>query len=191
MTYPPQPGRSSEPYDWAAEYHSRHQPRGRRIWSWVTLAVVIILGGVAAFVTLYHTGSGSRQTIAQKAHAAKPLTCVQQYAAWHSGDDAMGKKMDTDATALSAEVQAEDVVKMQADGKLLAADAAAMKDTPMPSCADPHGYWGAYLTDVQAAGDDATQVTSPLGVVGLLGPLQQAAADQKKITAELASEGIK
>lgn len=73
---------------------------------------------------------------------------------------APGKKLVTALNAVQSASDSEDVPVLLAALKTAGAAAASSARYPMPSCADPHGYWGAMLARIRA---DATPgITWPM-----------------------------
>ena len=63
--------------------------------------------------------------------------------------------------------------------------AASAASYPMPHCADPHGYWGAIMTRIQAAGDNAGSGGALGGLLLAMVPLKEIPALEAKLSAEL------
>ena len=62
----------------------------------------------------------------------------------------------------------------------------ALRAQPPPRCADPKGYYGAFLARITAAGDNARSASGFGGVLLALGPLKTVQGIEKKLGAELA-----
>ena len=156
---------------------------------WQHYGAPIAAGGIVLIAATACTAPGS----APGGSAAKPLTCAQQYQAWRTGPaNAPGKKLQSDAAALSADGKAADIAQMDTDLKSLGTDATALEAYPMPACADPAGYWPQYLGAMKAAGDNAGTATGLGAVILAEAPLKQVPAIQAKLTAELAkTAGVK
>jgi hypothetical protein len=86
---------------------------------------------------------------------------------------------------------AEDLVLMTDALKRSARAAHQLQAYPMPTCADPAGYWKKSLADTRAGGDNAS-TSGGLGAVFLaMAPLKKVPPLEKKLAAELKTTGAK
>jgi hypothetical protein len=124
--------------------------------------------------------------VAPAATASPALTCHQQYEAWKTGPArTAAKKLDAGLNAVSAAGTTEDLVKMQHGMETAGKAATRLQVTPVPSCADPAGYYRKFLTEVTASGDNASTASGLAAVLVAEGPLKKAEALGNKLAAEL------
>jgi hypothetical protein len=166
----------------APRAHRRTPPPPRKShWlRWTLLAVAAFavgVGGVAAY-----KGDVSVSTLTGA--KAKPLTCRQQYAKWKTGPAlAEGKKLT--AALNSVQHANDDIVTIDNGMKQAGAAAGQLEAYPMPTCADPGGYWKQTLADVKASGDNAGSTSGLAGLLAAELPLKGVPALETKLTAEL------
>ena len=97
-------------------------------------------------------GGGTATTPAQSCHA--------QYEAWKNGPTrSAAKRFVAQFRAVEAAGTVEDIPRTVAALKAAGRGAQALQAYPMPKCADPHGYWGQFLTRVRAGADNASTGT--------------------------------
>ena len=112
---------------------------------------------LAAFTALLLIGAtadafGKPQPAAHSSAASPPassppLSCRQQVAAWkHSQGWADLRKVKSDAPALTSLTQSRLASAAKFGGTVMAADARLALAHPMPSCADPYGYYATAMT---------------------------------------------
>lgn len=183
--YPQQP---VPPYGYGRQEGAPEQPPAphrRKRSRGPLLAGVAVLAVVVAGATAYALTTGS---------PAKPLSCKQQYANWKSGPArALAEQtLPADDAALQSASGSDDIPGTDAALKKLGTDAAALQAYPMPSCADPAGYWPQFLADVKAAGDNAGSTPGLAGMMTAMAPMEKAKAVDVKLKAELArTAGVK
>jgi hypothetical protein len=130
----------------------------------ITVAVLAATAGLTSACGTAALPAASTTSTARPAAATVPAprsSCKQQYSAWKYGPArAPGKKLVTALNAVQSASDSEDVPVLLAALKTAGAAAASSARYPMPSCADPHGYWGAMLARIRA---DATPgITWPM-----------------------------
>jgi hypothetical protein len=159
----------------------RRAPRRQSHWlRWTLLAVVAFAVGVAA-VAAWKGGL----TASALTGKAKPLTCHQQYAKWKTGPaKAEGLKLAADEKTVQN--AGDDIVTIGTGLKAAGTDAGQMEAYPMPTCADPAGYYRQMLTDIKASGDNAGSTSGLAGLLAAEVPLKKVPALETKLTAELA-----
>lgn len=119
------------------------------------------------------------------AHQAA-VSCKAQYDAWKTGPaKALAARMMSDLNKVSAAGTTEDVPALNAALHAAGNDARALKAYPMPSCADPAGYWSQMLGYIQAGGDNASTSSGLSGLLLAMAPLEKVKPLGDKLTAEL------
>lgn len=145
-------------------------------------ALRIALG---SFILAAAAACGSARP-APPAAAAPPPSCKQQYSAWQHGPArALGKSLVAAVNKVQAAGTAEDFPALSAALKSAGAGASALGAYPMPACADPHGYWGAMLARIKAAGDNAGTSSGLSGLILAEVPLKDVPGIEAELTAEL------
>jgi len=157
----------------------QYQPPRRnplRYAAYAVAAIVLLGGSIGVTVALRH----------HAAAAGRPLSCKQQYASWKNGAvHGAGEKLVRDTAAVRAAGASDDIKTAVSALKALGPDAAALQAYPMPACADPKGYWAAFLADMKAAGDNADSASGLGGLLLAEAPLKKANALSVKLSAEL------
>jgi hypothetical protein len=152
--------------------YRRPQPRVS-VYAGLAAAALIAVGGTA-YVVITLDGS------------AGPLTCGQQYAQWQGGPAGAGTaKVLADVRRVHDAAAIEDITTMDARLKAAGADAAALLSYPVPACADPAGYWSQALTEIKAAGDNATAARDLADMILAAEPLKRVPPLEGKLGAEL------
>jgi hypothetical protein len=172
---PPPPQQPSPP-------QSRTRSRGLL---YAGLAVLLLAGAGCATHTLTVAG-GKPLTVG----SGKPLRCAQQYQQWRTGPaDALSKStFGPDWTALNGTVAqySADIPAMKTALAKLASDAAKLEQFPMPTCADPAGYWQQMLGDFKAARDNAASLSRLDSPQPALAPIERVMTLETRLQAELA-----
>ena len=155
-----------------------------------TISFFAVGAGVLALAACGGSTSAGTPTASttthQTAHQAA-VACKQQYDAWKTGP---AKAIETGQLQPALrEVQSagasEDVPELQSGLEKAGRAATAMEAYPMPSCADPAGYWRQVLALLKASGDNA-KTGSGLGALILAeAPLEKVKPLDTKLTAEL------
>jgi hypothetical protein len=123
------------------------------------------------------------------AHTAAQ-TCKQQYDTWKTGPAKAGaSKIDAALKKVGSAASAENVPELNSALKAAGGDAQALEAYPMPSCADPKGYWAQMLGYIQAAGANAGTSSGLPGLMLAMAPLQKVTGVEAKLTAELRKDG--
>jgi len=176
--------------------HGSHHQRGKgpsRSWMGhhkiltalgAVAALVLIAGGVDAMAS--SSGQRAAPAAATSPTVQTSASCEQQYEGWKTGPArAVAEKLTTDLNAVSSAGTAEDVPEMTSALQAVGADAAALRQYPMPACADPAGYWNTMLSRIKAAGDNAGSATGLSALLLAEAPLQTVPGLESKLTAEL------
>jgi hypothetical protein len=149
----------------------------------VAVAAVILTGVLTACgSSAPHAGTAATGGAA----TAPALSCHAQYEAWKNGPArAAAKRFVAQFRAVEAAGSAEDIPRTVAALKAAGRGARALQAYPMPKCADPHGYWGQFLTRVRAGADNASTGTGLGALLLAMGPLKPVKGILRKLTAEL------
>jgi hypothetical protein len=178
---PPQPQQGAQVYPQEPSYggYQPVRPHHRKP------SRIPLYGGIAALVLI--VGGGAAYALAGGT-SPKPLTCPQQYQQWKTGPaDAIAKRtLGTETNALTSAAKSDDIPAMDSALKNLGTDAAQLERYPMPSCADPAGYWPQMLADLKAAGDNAGSTSGLAGFLTVMAPMEKAKLLEEKLQAELA-----
>jgi hypothetical protein len=151
--------------------------------------VLSAVGALAAGLTLMACGSGGSS--AASAPSAPPpsapaSSCLQQYRSWNVGPaHAVGENLVAALNALQAASSASDVTSTGAALTNAATAARALGHYPIPSCADPKGYWRAVLVRIQAAAESAGSSKGHQTLVAAKGALKDMPALDLKLVNEL------
>jgi hypothetical protein len=95
-------------------------------------------------------------TVASAASAA-PVNCRQQYSAWANGQ---GKGLVAALSSVSSAATAGDAHVLTIALKNAKPAVARAAHHPMPTCADPKGYWSVLLMHVNAAAAGKSSASS-------------------------------
>ena len=115
---------------------------------------------------------------ATPAATAATLTCKQQGAQWKATNKA------TTAAFKAALIPFTKGVVTSAQAKALSSSAQAMIAVPLPSCADPKGYYTTALANLSTAGQ-AAEGGGALAELGALAPLENALTALTELSAEM------
>jgi hypothetical protein len=144
------------------------------------------LAAIAALALTACGSSGSQSPSAAAPAATPPASCHQQYETWKTGPAlAAGKALITQLHHIQAASNVSDIPRLTRALKGAGRAAASAASYPMPHCADPHGYWGAIMTRIQAAGDNAGSAGGLGGLLLAMVPLKEIPALEAKLSAEL------
>jgi hypothetical protein len=151
-------------------------------------AVTAVLAAIATSATLAACGSQSSTagTAAAGTTPAPGQSCHAQYEAWKNGPArkaALG--LVAQVRGIKAAANAEDFVRLDAALKRAGRAANTALAYPMPKCADPHGYWEAFLTRIRSAADNASTGTGLGALLLAIGPLKEVPGLLNKLDAEL------
>lgn len=178
----PPPGQSRPPQQgYWPQQPPPQQPKHRRshgVLITVLVLVAILAAGGAAWALGGHHMPGQA--------AAKPPSCHQQYLNWKSSMAGDKAALNTDLTALQTASTSDDIPQMDAALKQLGTDVTTIQGSPIPSCADPAGYWPQVLRDLKAASDNATSQPGMSGILAASGPVQLVKPLEGKLKTELA-----
>lgn len=130
------------------------------------LALLVAMAGAAVVLTAC---SQTSRTSAPQAspptstHSAVLINCPQLYDAWQNGP---AKKIVAALNAVDSVSTVDDIHAQIAALKKAAPQVATAARHPMPTCADPKGYWTALLLHVNAAASSANSraKTTPITV---------------------------
>jgi hypothetical protein len=158
---------------------SRRRRRSR--WPVYVGLGVLLFAAVAGITYVLTPRSGTAIAL-----IARPETCGQQYAAWKTGPAGAGAdKMIAEMRKAESAANAEDIPETDADLKAAGKDSAALRAYPMPSCADPSGYWPQILADIKTGGDKAGSASALGGMILAMAPLKKVQPLEAKLDAEL------
>jgi len=152
------------------------------------------LPAVAAALALAGCGghaspSASAPTVSpthETAHQAM-VTCKQRYDAWKTGSAKTIEttKLDPALKAVESAGNSEDITALQSALEAVGSAAVTLQAVPMPSCADPAGYWPQILAILKAAGDNARSSTGLAAILLAEAPLKKFNGLSDKLAAEL------
>jgi hypothetical protein len=132
------------------------------------------------------SATASPASVSPTARQPAALTCKKQYAAWKYGPARpIGKKLTKALNSIQAAGDDEDIPELTSALKKSGQAAAALRNYPMPACADPHGYWDKSLARIKAAGDNAADGSGLGGLLTAEAPLKDVPGLQAKLEAEL------
>lgn len=153
----------------------------------VPVKAAVIAMALAAFAVAGCGSAGSTGTSAPVASSQAPAqSCHAQYETWKNGPArkaALG--LVAQVRAIKAEANAQDIVRLNAALKRAGRAANAALAYPMPRCADPRGYWEAFLTRIRSGADNASTGTGLGALLLAMGPLKEVPALLNKLSAEL------
>ena len=119
------------------------------------------------------------------ASAAAP-GCLVQYRLWASGPaHAAGDNLTAALNGLAAASAASDVATIGAALKRAGTAARALEHYPIPSCADPQGYWHAVLRQIEAAASSAGTSQGQGTLTIAQGVMKQMPELERKLATEL------
>ncbi|HYB86905.1 MAG TPA: hypothetical protein VEC76_08655 [Streptosporangiaceae bacterium] len=151
--------------------------------------VLSAAGALAAGLMLMACGSGggSAATATSAPSPSVPASaCLQQYRSWNAGPaHAAGETLVAALNALETASSESDVTDTGADLKNAATAANTLGHYPIPSCADPKGYWRAVLVRIQAAAASAGTAKGHQTLVAAQGALKDMPSLDLKLANEL------
>jgi hypothetical protein len=119
------------------------------------------------------------------ASAASP-GCLLQYRLWASGPaHAAGDNLTAALNGLAAASAASEVATASAALKRAGTAARALEDYPIPSCADPQGYWHAVLQQIEGAASSAGTSQGQGALTIAQGVMKQMPELERKLATEL------
>jgi hypothetical protein len=109
-----------------------------------------------------------------------------QYRLWASGPaHAAGDSLTAALNGLAAATAASDIATVGAALKRAGTAAKTLEHHPIPSCADPKGYWHAVLLRIEAAADSAGTSNGQGTLTIAQGVMKQMPALERKLATEL------
>ena len=161
------------------------------------LASAALTAGLA--LTACGSGGGSaapagpsRSPTASAGAAAGPVAsaaspgCLLQYRLWASGPaDATGDNLTAALNGLAAASASSDVTTATAALKRAGTAARALEHYPIPSCADPKGYWRAVLHQIEGAASSAGTAQGQGALTIAQGVIKQMPQLERKLASEL------
>ena len=127
----------------------------------------------------------ARASAGPVASAASP-GCLLQYRLWASGPEhAAGDNLTAALNGLAAASAASDVATASAALKRAGTAARALEHYPIPSCADPKGYWHAVLQQIEGAANGAGASNGQKTLTIAQGVMKQMPVLERKLAAEL------
>jgi hypothetical protein len=149
----------------------------------ITAAVLIAAAGLTSACG---TAAARPRTPRAPQLRRRPRPAKQQYSAWKHGPAlAPGKRLVAALNAVQSAGTSEDIPAMTAALKTAGSAAVDLGRYPIPACADPHGYWGAVLARIRAAGDNAGTASGLSGLILAEAPLKDVPGLEAKLDAEL------
>ena len=119
------------------------------------------------------------------ASAASP-GCLLQYRLWASGPaHAAGDNLTAALNGLAAASAASDITTASAALKRAGTAARGLERYPIPSCADPKGYWHAVLRQIEGAADSAGTAQGQGALAIAQGVIKQMPELERKLASEL------
>jgi len=119
------------------------------------------------------------------ASAASP-GCLLQYRLWASGPaHAAGDNLTAALNGLAAASAASDVATASTALKRAGTAARALEHYPIPSCADPKGYWHAVLRQIEGAASSAGTAQGQGALTIAQGVMKQMPELERKLATEL------
>ena len=119
------------------------------------------------------------------ASAASP-GCLLQYRLWASGPaHAAGDNLTAAVNGLAAASASSDVTTATAALKRAGTAARALEHYPIPSCADPKGYWHAVLQQIEGAANRAGTAQGQGALTIAQGVMKQMPQLERKLASEL------
>lgn len=158
-----------------------------------TALVATAAMAVAAIALTACGGSGTATpaaappaTPSAAAHQAAP-TCKQSYDAWKTGPavKAATAKLESALRKTQSAGSDDDITLLQSSLESAGHAAQELAAYPMPSCADPKGYWPKMLALLRASGDNAKTSSGLSALILAEAPLQKVPAVEARLTAEL------
>ena len=133
--------------------------------------------------------ASARPSVSPVASAASP-GCLLQYRLWASGPaHAAGDNLTAALNGLAAASAASEVATASAALKRAGTAARALEHYPIPSCADPKGYWHAVLQQIEGAASSAANSAGTSQGQGALtiaqGVMKQMPELERKLATEL------
>ena len=117
--------------------------------------------------------------------AASPPTCHQQYETWKQSAKPEAKKLESALKRVQSAGNAEDIPVLESALKQAGDTAKVLSQSPMPKCADPHGYYRQLLARITAAGDNTKSGSGLSGLLLAEAPLQAVPKIEDNLTTEL------
>ena len=166
--------------------------RGRLIWAGAALTAGLALtacgsgGGSAAPAGPGTSPTASAGTGAGPVASAASPGCLAQYRLWTSGPaHAAGDNLTAALNGLAAASAASDTATVGAALQQAGTAARALAHYPIPSCADPKGYWQAVLKQIEAAADSASTSQGQGTLTIAQGVMKQMPGLERKLATEL------
>jgi hypothetical protein len=163
--------------------------------------VIVVGAALAAGLALTACGSGggsaasagpSKRPTASAGSGAGPVasaaspSCLVQYRLWASGPaHAAGDNLTAALNGLAAATAASNIATTSAALKRAGTAAKTLEHHPIPSCADPQGYWRAVLLRIEAAADSAGTSNGQGTLTIAQGVMKQMPALERKLATEL------
>ena len=129
--------------------------------------------------------ASARPSVSPVASAASP-GCLLQYRLWASGPaHAAGDNLTAALNGLAAASAASYVATAIAALKTAGTAARALEHYPIPSCADPQGYWHAVLQQIEGAASSAGTSQGQGALTIAQGVMKQMPELERKLATEL------
>jgi hypothetical protein len=143
-------------------------------------------GGSAAPAGPSKSPTASASAAAGPVASAASPGCLLQYRLWASGPaHAAGDNLTAAVNGLAAASAASDVTTTAAALKRAGTAARALEHYPIPSCADPKGYWHAVLQQIEGAANSAGTAQGQGALTIAQGVMKQMPQLERKLASEL------
>ena len=152
----------------------------------LTLTACGSSGGSAASAGPSKTPKASAAASAGPVASAASPGCLLQYRLWASGPaHAAGDNLTAALNGLAAASAASDVATASAALKHAGTAVRALEHYPIPSCADPKGYWHAVLQQIEGAANSAGTSQGQGTLTIAQGVMKQMPELERKLATEL------
>jgi hypothetical protein len=155
----------------------------------VILASAMLAAGLTS--TACAPGGGAVASAGSGGGSSTPApsqSCLQQYRVWGSGPEhAAGENLTAALNRLQAASSASDIPATSTTLRRAGMAARTLEHYPIPTCADPKGYWHTVLLRIEAAADHAgtSKGQAALALGGEV--LRQLPVLERKLATELKS----
>ena len=143
-------------------------------------------GGSAASAGPSKSHTAPAQPSVSPVASAASQGCLLQYRLWASGPThAAGDNLTAALNGLAAASAASEVATASAALKRAGTAARALEHYPIPSCADPKGYWHAVLRQIEGAASSAGTSQGQGALTIAQGVMKQMPELERKLATEL------
>jgi len=144
-------------------------------------------GSVVAGNTSGPAGSATAGSTGATAGAGI-ASCHQQFVAWQNGPaKSLGEQIVPALEQVEAAASVDDVPSLTSTLRQAGKLAPQLQAHPMPTCADPKGYWRQILAALTAAGDSASSAHGLTALLAAVTPLEKISLVETQLSTELTS----